>query len=171
MKTANENMTCTSKQLFVLLNDLKEGKLAGECRIDDTLANQKLKETLRQDQFDITANLLNRMDSPPSRVDFMPLHRLITEEEVDDVVHAVKDVLPTGQFTSGFYVGVFEAEIGAFLSKKHVMASSSGTDAMIVALKAAGVGQGDEVIMPANSFLCNGKRRARGWRHSDFLRY
>lgn len=102
MKTANENMTCTSKQLFVLLNDLKEGKLAGECRIDDTLANQKLKETLQQDQFDITANLLNRMDSPPSRVDFMPLHRLITEEEVDDVVHAVKDVLPTGQFTSGF---------------------------------------------------------------------
>ena len=53
MKTANENMTCTSKQLFVLLNDLKEGKLAGECRIDDTLANQKLKETLQQDQFDI----------------------------------------------------------------------------------------------------------------------
>ncbi|BCE16764.1 hypothetical protein RSC3_04120 [Bacillus paralicheniformis] len=113
MKTASENMTCTSKQLFVLLNDLKEGKHAGECRIDDTLANQKLKETLQQDQFDLTANLLNRMDSPPSRVDFMPLHRLITEEEVDDVIHAVKGVLPTGQFTSGSYVGVFEAEIAA----------------------------------------------------------
>ena len=152
MKTASENMTCTSKQLFVLLNDLKEGKHAGECRIDDTLANQKLKETLQQDQFDLTANLLNRMDSPPSRVDFMPLHRLITEEEVDDVIHAVKGVLPTGQFTSGSYVGVFEAEIAALLRKKHVMASSSGTDAMIVALKAAGIGQGDEVIMPANSF-------------------
>lgn len=117
MKTASENMTCTSKQLFVLLNDLKEGKHAGECRIDDTLANQKLKETLQQDQFDLTANLLNRMDSPPSRVDFMPLHRLITEEEVDDVIHAVKGVLPTGQFTSGSYVGVFEAEIAALLRK------------------------------------------------------
>lgn len=152
MKTASENLTCTSKELFFLLHDLKDGKPAGDCRIDDTLANQKLKETLQQDKFDITANLLNRMDTSPSRVDFLPLHRLITEEEVEDVIEAVKDVLPTGQFTSGSYIGVFEAEIAALLRKNHVMASSSGTDAMIIALKAAGVGQGDEVIMPANSF-------------------
>lgn len=152
MKTASENLTCTSKELFFLLHDLKDGKPAGDCRIDDTLANQKLKETLQQDKFDITANLLNRMDTSPSRVDFLPLHRLITEEEVEDVIEAVKDVLPTGQFTSGSYIGVFKAEIAALLRKNHVMASSSGTDAMIIALKAAGVGQGDEVIMPANSF-------------------
>ncbi|MDA7027422.1 aminotransferase class I/II-fold pyridoxal phosphate-dependent enzyme [Bacillus sp. CLL-7-23] len=152
MKTASCKMTCTSKDLLTLFNDLKNGKPVDASRIEDSLINQKLKQTLQKRNFDINFNLLNKMDSPPLRVDFMPLHRLITEEEIEDVLSEIKDVLPTGKFTSGPQVRVFESEIAAFLNKKYCLASSSGTDAMIVALKAAGVGHGDEVIMPANSF-------------------
>ena len=45
-----------------------------------------------------------------------------------------------------------EEVIGSYLNKKFVIATSSGTDALMVSLLSIGIQPGDEVIMPANSF-------------------
>lgn len=62
----------------------------------------------------------------------------------------------------GHYVGVnceevikFEKNISKYLKTKHTVSLNSGTDALTLALHAAGVKKGDEVITPANSFIAS----------------
>nr|WP_269808289.1 DegT/DnrJ/EryC1/StrS family aminotransferase [Bacillus pretiosus] len=82
----------------------------------------------------------------------MPVNRLISQDEVEKIIGVLKDVLPTGQFTSGPFSKKLEEVIGNYLNKKFVIATSSGTDALMVSLLSIGIQPGDEVIMPANSF-------------------
>ncbi len=56
-------------------------------------------------------------------------------------------------FTGGPLVEQFEYSFAAFCEVKHAIGVGSGTDALTLALKAAGVGVGDEVITAANSFV------------------
>src|SRR6185437_8532423 len=48
-----------------------------------------------------------------------------------------------------------EAELAAFLGTPHVVTLNSGTDALILAMKAVNIGPGDEVITPPNSFVAS----------------
>ncbi|MEC3605033.1 aminotransferase class I/II-fold pyridoxal phosphate-dependent enzyme, partial [Bacillus cereus] len=82
----------------------------------------------------------------------MPVNRLISQSEIDGIIGTLKEVLPTGQFTSGSFSKKLEEVIGDYLNKKFVIATSSGTDALMVSLLSIGIQPGDEVIMPANSF-------------------
>lgn len=82
----------------------------------------------------------------------MPVNRLISQDEVEKIIAVLKDILPTGQFTSGPFSKKLEEVIGSYLNKKSVIATSSGTDALMVSLLSIGIQPGDEVIMPANSF-------------------
>lgn len=50
------------------------------------------------------------------------------------------------EFTLGSYVENFEKEFAEFIGCKHVIGTNTGTDALILALKAIGIGPGDEVI-------------------------
>ncbi len=67
-------------------------------------------------------------------------------------VEAVMDVLRSGWLTMGPRTAEFEAAFGAHLGARHAVAVSSCTAALHLAYLAAGVGPGDEVIVPAMTF-------------------
>ncbi|HEY2732581.1 MAG TPA: DegT/DnrJ/EryC1/StrS family aminotransferase [Polyangiales bacterium] len=62
-------------------------------------------------------------------------------------------VLASGTFILGKEVSAFEEEIASHLGIEHAIGVSSGTDAILLALMALGIGPGDEVIVPAFSFF------------------
>ena len=65
---------------------------------------------------------------------------------------AVADVLQNTQFIMGPNVKQFEAEAAAYLGVKHAISCNSGTDALHLALRACGIGKGDEVITTPFTF-------------------
>ncbi len=71
----------------------------------------------------------------------------------DELDQAVLDVFESGRFILGPNVTALEQEIAAYIGVKHAIGVASGTDALIIALRALGVGSGDEVIVPAYSFF------------------
>lgn len=73
---------------------------------------------------------------------------MIGQEERD----AVDRVLASGVIAQGPEVAAFEAEFGALVEGRECVAVSSGTSALHLGLLAAGIGQGDEVILPSFSF-------------------
>lgn len=66
---------------------------------------------------------------------------------------AIQDVLNSGKFILGPNEKAFEQEVADYLGVKHAIGVASGTDALVIALRAAGIGPGDEVIVPAYSFF------------------
>ncbi len=62
-------------------------------------------------------------------------------------------VLETGRFIMGDEVESFESELAEFLDVKHAIGVSSGTDSILLALMALGIGPGDEVICPSFTFF------------------
>jgi dTDP-3-amino-3,4,6-trideoxy-alpha-D-glucose transaminase len=66
-----------------------------------------------------------------------------------ELVAAFEAVLDSGRYVLGEQVESFEREWAAFCGSTHAVGVSSGTDALALALQAAGVAPGDEVIVPA----------------------
>src|SRR5262245_49684159 len=71
----------------------------------------------------------------------------------DEILAAVARVVDSQRFIGGPEVEAFEREIAADLGVAHAVGLSSGTDALVVALMALGIGPGDEVLIPAFSFF------------------
>jgi len=69
-----------------------------------------------------------------------------------EIQSAVSDVIRSGQFVLGPQVRAFESEIAERLSVKHAIACNSGTDALVLGLRALGIGPGDEVITTPFTF-------------------
>ena len=70
-----------------------------------------------------------------------------------EIDRAISDVIDTSAFVGGRYVEDFEKAFAEFCSAKHCVSVGNGTDALFIALKALGIGKGDEVITAANSFI------------------
>lgn len=70
-----------------------------------------------------------------------------------DIEKAISYVIDHGRYILGPEVNRLEQEIAALCHVKHAIAVASGTDALMLALHAAGVGPGDEVIVPDFSFF------------------
>ncbi len=64
-------------------------------------------------------------------------------------------VLDSGRYILGPEVEAFETELGAYLGARHVVGVANGTDAITIALRAMGVGPGDEVIVPSFTFYAS----------------
>jgi dTDP-4-amino-4,6-dideoxygalactose transaminase len=85
-----------------------------------------------------------------TRVPFLDLSRHVAplRAELDA---AVAEVLDGGRFVGGEPVERFEREFAAWVGAEHAVGVASGTDAVELALRAVGVGEGDEVITAANT--------------------
>ncbi|MEI7911374.1 MAG: DegT/DnrJ/EryC1/StrS family aminotransferase [Verrucomicrobiota bacterium] len=70
-----------------------------------------------------------------------------------ELTAAFTSVLRSGRFILGEEVEAFEGECAAFIGAAHAVSMSSGTDALLAAFMAAGVGPGDEVLCPAFTFF------------------
>jgi dTDP-4-amino-4,6-dideoxygalactose transaminase len=75
-------------------------------------------------------------------------------QTIRDEIHAAVDsVFESTQFILGDAVETFERAFANYLGVKHAIGVASGVDALKIALEAAGVGAGDEVMIPANTFI------------------
>lgn len=72
---------------------------------------------------------------------------------VNDILRDIKELVRTGEFTLGPPVREFEGKFAVLCEVKHAIGVNSGTDALILILKALGIGPGDEVITAPNSFI------------------
>jgi dTDP-4-amino-4,6-dideoxygalactose transaminase len=71
----------------------------------------------------------------------------------EEIMDAVDRVFASGQFVGGEWVERFEEQFARFVGSRYAIGVGSGTAALELALKAAHIGAGDEVILPANSFF------------------
>jgi dTDP-4-amino-4,6-dideoxygalactose transaminase len=71
----------------------------------------------------------------------------------DEIDTAISNVVTSCAFIGGAHVGSFEEAFASFCGAKHCVGVGNGTDALFIALKALGIGSGDEVITAANSFI------------------
>ena len=71
----------------------------------------------------------------------------------EEEISAVEHVLRSGMLSQGAYVEAFESAFADFIGVEHAIAVSSGTAALHIALLAAGIGKGDEVITTPFTFI------------------
>ena len=74
---------------------------------------------------------------------------------------AFRDVLRSNMFIMGPRLEAFEKDCAAFLGVKHALGVSSGTDALLLALMALDIGEGDEVLLPSFTFFATAGSVAR----------
>lgn len=74
-------------------------------------------------------------------------------QRLEELLEVVAGVARRSAFTLGEEVEAFEREFAAYCGAAEAVGVSSGTDALTLALRALGVGRGDEVVVPANSFV------------------
>jgi len=67
----------------------------------------------------------------------------------------VRTVLASGQVLQGAAVARFEERVAEAAGRRHAVAVGSGTDALFFALRAAGIGTGDEVLVPSVTFVAS----------------
>src|SRR4029077_3105468 len=74
-------------------------------------------------------------------------------ELAPEINRAVTSVLESAQFVGGAFVENFEQEFASYIGARHAVGVSSGTSALELALKGAGIGPRDEVVARANFFF------------------
>lgn len=70
-----------------------------------------------------------------------------------EILDVLSDPLSKADFCNGEQVRCFEKEFAAFHAQPYCSGVGSGTDALFLAMKALGIGEADEVIVPANTFV------------------
>lgn len=82
-------------------------------------------------------------------------------EVVDEVLSVWRRQLTDASFIGGPEVDAFEQEYAEYIGVRHVIGVSNGTDALELAYRAIGVQPGDELIMPANTFIATAEAASR----------
>jgi dTDP-4-amino-4,6-dideoxygalactose transaminase len=83
-------------------------------------------------------------------IKFIPL---MTQDIQQHDIDAVVEVLKSGMLVQAEKVSELEKQVAAYLGSKYAIAASSGTATLHMALIACGIGRGDEVIVPAFSYI------------------
>ena len=85
-------------------------------------------------------------------VPFFPYSELFTAQE-DEILEIMTDVCRRGAYILQEDCREFESSLAEFMGVKHAFGVANGTDAIIIGLKAAGIGVGDEVILPSHTYI------------------
>lgn len=78
-----------------------------------------------------------------------------------EIMAALESVVTSGSFILGPFVKKFEEAVASYLGVKHAVGVNSGTDALILALRAHGIGPGDEVVVPSWTFFATSESVAQ----------
>lgn len=84
-------------------------------------------------------------------IDLRVQHDFIKEE----ISHAIEKVVNSSQFILGEEVAVFEKEFAKYCQAKYAVGVDSGLSALELGMRALGIGEGDEVLTPVNSFIAS----------------
>ncbi len=121
--------------------------------LNEMIFSASTENELQEKFEDIYHRINNESEYDDSEsVEFLPLPRLNSRSERSEVQDIISVVIKSGCFTSGPYIGKVEETLRLFYGAHTCIATSSGTDALKIALKSVGVEPGDEVIVPLNSF-------------------
>jgi dTDP-4-amino-4,6-dideoxygalactose transaminase len=85
-------------------------------------------------------------------VPFLDLSAM-TSAVQDQVLRGWRQTMDTSSFIGGEPVAEFEAGLAALCDTRHAVGMANGTDALHLTLRALGIGPGDEVVVPANTFV------------------
>ena len=83
------------------------------------------------------------------------LLRPVFEKHREEYESAALEVLRSGCYVLGGQVEAFEREFAAFVGTEHCVSMNSGLDALRLAVQGLGIGPGDEVIVPANTYIAS----------------
>jgi dTDP-3-amino-3,4,6-trideoxy-alpha-D-glucose transaminase len=103
----------------------------------------------------VSATLSQAAPPPQQAGDGVPFIRLDAADPVlsADIFAAIERVAASAAFTLGDELETFEREFAEWCETEHAIGVSSGTSALELTLRALGIGPGDEVIVPTNSFI------------------
>jgi dTDP-4-amino-4,6-dideoxygalactose transaminase len=101
-----------------------------------------------------------RLRSDRSAVPLVDLHPQ-NDTVMEEVLSSFGEICRDGAFVLGAPVVRFEDEYAAFCGVEHCVGVGNGTDALELAMLATGIGRGDEVIVPANTFVATAEAVAR----------
>jgi len=87
-----------------------------------------------------------------TQVDFLNLKRVNAPHEAG-IREAIGRVIDSGWYVLGAETEAFEREFAAFCEVPHCIGVANGLDALHLVLRAYGIGEGDEVIVPSNTFI------------------
>jgi dTDP-4-amino-4,6-dideoxygalactose transaminase len=94
-------------------------------------------------------------------VPFFDIHYNLDEDTRRALLARWERILEHGGFVNGPEVRELESALAAFLGVPHVVCCSNGSDALVLALRAADIGPGDEVLVPAFTFFASAGAVAR----------
>ena len=86
------------------------------------------------------------------KVKFLDLS-LLHNQQKEQIKKGLDEFFENGVYIGGDYVSRFEKNYAEYTLSKYCCGTSNGLDALILSLKALGIGLGDEVIVPANTFI------------------
>lgn len=86
------------------------------------------------------------------RVNFVDLRKQYAPI-IDEIFDGMKILMKRGSFVGGDILKAFEEDFANYIGVRYCVGVGSGTDALILALRALDIGPGDEVIVPANTFI------------------
>ena len=94
-----------------------------------------------------------RKQSPPEEI--IPLIDLSSDDAhvKEEILSAMTDLMGRSAYIGGKIVDSFESAFAEFCGTSHCVGVANGTDALILSLRALGIGSGDEVIVPAYTFI------------------
>jgi dTDP-3-amino-3,4,6-trideoxy-alpha-D-glucose transaminase len=90
----------------------------------------------------------------------VPLFASSLAQYQDAIADKLRDVVASGRYILGPEVKAFEDDFAAWLGAAHCIGVGNGTDALQIALRAAGVGPGDDVVLPSLTFYATAEAAA-----------